>query len=187
MQRCAWALHTSDEMSYHDTEWGMPLHDDQKLFEFLCLEGAQAGLSWRTILAKRSAYRALFHDFSIDTVAAMTDQELHVILQNPGIVRNCLKVYSVRRNAQAVQQLISKHGSLRAFLWSFTGHTPQQPNYQQERDIPTTNDNATQMSKELKRAGCSFVGPTISYAFMQATGMTNDHIITCFRHKEVQL
>lgn len=187
MKRCAWAEGSEEITKYHDEEWGVPLRDDRGLFEFLCLEGAQAGLSWSTILAKREAYRKLFKNFEIDAVAAMTDSELEEVLKDASIVRNRLKVYGVRKNAQAAQNAIAQYGSLTEYLWSFTDGQSINNGFQDMKDIPATTEVSDQMSKTLKQDSFTFVGSTICYAFMQATGMVNDHIIDCFRHEEVQL
>ena len=163
----------------------MPLHDDQKLFELLCLEGAQAGLSWRTVLEKRDGYRELFHQFDIAHCAAMSDDELELILHNPRIIRNRLKVFGVRKNAQAAQRIIAEHSSLNNYLWQFVGGVPQQNAWQQMGDVPTQTDASDAMSKQLKKDDFTFVGSAICYAFMQSSGMVNDHVVSCFRATEV--
>ncbi|HET7931727.1 MAG TPA: DNA-3-methyladenine glycosylase I [Rhodanobacteraceae bacterium] len=177
--RCPWAGDDPAMQAYHDREWGVPVHDDRTLFEFLCLEGAQAGLSWRTILLKRPRYRELFHDFDIARVAAMTDAELARALTDPGIVRNRLKVNAVRTNARAALDAIAHAGSLDAFLWSLAGGKPQRNHFRTPAEVPATTPVSDRMSRELKRRGFRFVGPTICYAFMQATGMVNDHLVGC--------
>ena len=183
-QRCPWG--NSDDMhAYHDTEWGTPLHDDQALFEFLCLEGAQAGLSWRTILLKREHYRRVFHDFEIKRVAAMKERELEKALLDAGIVRNRLKVYPARDNAIAALKVIEEFGSLDAYLWSFVDGKPIRNQWTGQGDVPACTPLSDCMSKDLKKRGFSFVGTTICYAFMQATGMVNDHVVSCFRYKQV--
>ena len=182
--RCAWAQGSQVEQVYHDTEWGVPLYDDQKLFELLCLEGAQAGLSWSTILAKRAGYQQAFYQFEITKVAAMTDAELEALTQDARIVRNRRKIYAVRSNAQAVLRAIRKHGSLQAYLWSLASGAPVQNNWHSARDVPADTATSRAMSAQLKRDGFAFVGPTTCYAFMQAAGMVNDHMMECFRHKE---
>lgn len=186
MRRCSWAEGSELEMAYHDKEWGVPLRDDRSLFEFLCLEGAQAGLSWRTILQKRAAYKELFHNFEIDEVATMTDEELEEILLNPAIIRNRLKVFGFRKNAQAAQNVTSEHGSLTEYVWSFTDGQPINNGFEKMSDIPAVTKISDQMSKTLKQDGFTFVGSTICYAFMQAAGMVNDHLIDCFRFEEVR-
>ncbi|GLQ88925.1 DNA-3-methyladenine glycosylase [Dyella flagellata] len=169
--------------AYHDSEWGVPLHDDQLLFEFLCLEGAQAGLSWRTVLHKRDHYRRAFHDFDMARVAAMKDRELEKLLLDPGLIRNRLKISSVRDNAKAALELVREHGSLDTYLWSFVDGKPVRNTWHSRSDVPATTPASDRMSKALKRRGFRFVGSTICYAFMQATGMVNDHLVECFRHK----
>lgn len=182
--RCSWA-ESSDEMrSYHDQEWGVPIRDDQKLFEFLILEGAQAGLSWATILGRREGYRAAFHDFSIDVVAAMTDDELEALRSDEKIIRNRLKIYGARKNALAAQAAIRTHGSLANYLWSFVSDNTSHKR-QSMAEVPATTEISDAMSKALKKDGFTFVGSIICYAFMQATGMVNDHTTDCFRREEV--
>jgi DNA-3-methyladenine glycosylase I len=185
MQRCHWA--TGDDLlrDYHDTEWGVPLHDDRALFEFLCLEGAQAGLSWRTVLAKRERYREVFHGFEIARVAAMTDRELENLLQDPGIIRNRLKVSATRDNAIAALKVIDEFGSLDGYLWSFVDGRPIRNRWKERGEVPASTELSDRMSKALKKRGFRFVGSTICYAFMQATGMLNDHLTGCFRHRQV--
>jgi DNA-3-methyladenine glycosylase I len=180
--RCPWAGDEPLMQAYHDDEWGVPVHDDRTLFEFLCLEGAQAGLSWRTILLKRAHYRKLFHDFDIARVAAMDDAELARVLADPGIVRNRLKVNAVRTNAVAARDVIARDGSLGQFLWSLAGGKPQRNHFRTPAEVPATTPVAERMSRELKRRGFRFIGPTICYAFMQAVGMVDDHLVGCFRH-----
>lgn len=182
--RCHWASGSDIERDYHDAEWGVPLHDDQALFEFLCLEGAQAGLSWRTVLAKRDNYRRAFHDFDIARVAAMKDRELEKRLLDPGLIRNRLKITSTRGNAIAALKVIDEHGSLDGYLWSFVGGKPIQNRWRERGDVPATTPLSDRMSKDLKKKGFRFVGSTICYALMQATGMVNDHRVDCFRHKQ---
>jgi len=182
--RCAWAQGSQAEQVYHDTEWGVPLYDGQKLFELLCLEGAQAGLSWSTILAKRAGYRQAFHQFEITKVAAMTDAELEALTHDTRIVRNRRKIYAVRGNAQAALRAVRQHGSLQAYLWGLAGGAPMQNNWQNVDDVPADTATSRAMSAQLKRDGFAFVGPTTCYAFMQAAGMVNDHVVGCFRYEE---
>lgn len=182
MQRCHWAGQDPMMCAYHDREWGTPLHDDRALFEFLCLEGAQAGLSWRTVLAKRERYREVFHGFAIDRVAAMSDAELDALMLDAGIIRNRLKISSVRDNARASQAVIAEHGSLDAYLWSFVDGKPIRNAWTDKSQVPATTAHSDRMSKTLKKRGFRFVGSTICYAFMQATGMVDDHTVDCFRH-----
>lgn len=186
MQRCPWANNSDIERAYHDSEWGVPLHDDRRLFEFLCLEGAQAGLSWRTVLDKRAHYRAVFHDFDIQRVAALSDRELAARLRDPGIIRNRMKVHAMRDNARAALEVIAAEGSLDNWLWSLAGGAPQCHRYARREQVPAETERSRQMSKALRQRGFRFVGPTICYAFMQATGMVNDHLTGCFRHAAVQ-
>ena len=181
MHRCPWA--TDDLLAaYHDTEWGVPLHDDRALFEFLCLEGAQAGLSWRTVLDKRENYRRAFHDFEIARCAKLTDRRIETLLGDAGLIRNRMKITSVRDNARAAQEAIDEHGSLEAYLWSFVGGKPIRNAWKSGSQVPAKTDVSDRMSKALSKRGFRFVGSTICYAFMQATGMVDDHLITCFRH-----
>ena len=184
MNRCPWAELSDNERTYHDTEWGVPLYDDQKLFELLCLEGAQAGLSWSMILAKRAGYRQAFYQFDITKVAAMTDAELEALMQNACIVRNRRKIYATRGNAQAALRAASQHGSLQAYLWGLAGGAPVQNHWHTASDVPADTATSRAMSAQLKRDGFAFVGPTTCYAFMQAAGMVNDHVVECFRYRE---
>ena len=184
MNRCPWAELSDNERTYHDTEWGVPLYDDQKLFELLCLEGAQAGLSWSMILAKRAGYRQAFYQFDITKVAAMTDAELEALMQNACIVRNRRKIYATRGNAQAALRAASQHGSLQAYLWGLAGVAPVQNHWHTASDVPADTATSRAMSAQLKRDGFAFVGPTTCYAFMQAAGMVNDHVVECFRYRE---
>jgi DNA-3-methyladenine glycosylase I len=183
-KRCAWAgAGANDRMrAYHDEEWGVPLHDDRRLFEFLCLEGAQAGLSWRTVLDKRDNYRRAFHDFDIAACAELADAQLASLLADPGLIRNRLKIASVRGNARAALEAIGQAGSLDAFLWQFVGGTPVRNAWRSSAEVPATTPASDRMSRELRRRGFRFVGSTICYAFMQATGMVDDHLASCFRH-----
>jgi DNA-3-methyladenine glycosylase I len=184
LARCHWAQ--SDELlrDYHDTEWGIPLHDDRALFEFLCLEGAQAGLSWRTVLGKREHYRKVFHDFEIASVAAMTDRQLEKLLLDPGIIRNRLKVYSMRGNAITALAVVEKFGSLDGYLWSFVDGSAMVNRWETSVDVPASTELSDRMSKAMKKRGFRFVGSTICYSLLQATGMINDHLLGCFRHPD---
>ena len=181
--RCPWAADGELMQAYHDSEWGVPLHDDRLLFEFLCLEGAQAGLSWRTVLHKREHYRRAFHDFDIARVAAMKERELEKLLLDPGLIRNRLKITATRDNARAALEVMDEHGSLDAYLWSFVDGKPVRNAWRTRSDVPASTPASDHMSKSLKKRGFRFVGTTICYAFMQATGMVNDHVVECFRHK----
>jgi DNA-3-methyladenine glycosylase I len=181
--RCHWAANGDPLMrDYHDTEWGVPLHDDRTLFEFLCLEGAQAGLSWRTVLAKRDNYRKAFHRFEISRVAAMTDRELEKLLLDPGIIRNRLKVSAARDNAIAALDVIAEFGSLDVYLWSFVDGKPLRNHWRSQGEVPASTALSDHMSKALKKRGFRFVGTTICYSLLQATGMVDDHLVGCFRY-----
>ncbi len=181
--RCFWAEGGDAAMQeYHDTEWGVPQHDDTALFEFITLEGAQAGLSWRTILVRRQAYRDAFHGFDIARVARMRDPALEKLLTSSGIIRNRQKVWSTRGNAQAALRAAEAHGSLNDYLWSFVDGTPIVNRWTSSAQVPATTPLSDRMSKQLRKDGFNFVGSTICYAFMQATGMVNDHLVGCFRH-----
>ena len=184
--RCEWAGSDPLYVAYHDMEWGVPVHDDRRLFEFLLLEGAQAGLSWITILRKRDAYREAFDQFDPEAIARYDESKVAALLQNPGIVRNRLKVNAFIRNAQATLRLRDEGSTLDDYLWSFVGERPIQNTFQSLSEIPAQTDESVAMSKALAKRGFTFVGPTICYAFMQACGMVNDHVVTCFRHTEVQ-
>jgi len=181
-QRCAWA--SGDRyIAYHDEEWGVPLHDDRALFEFLILEGAQAGLSWSTILNKRENYRKAFDRFDAKKVARYDERKLAALLENEGIVRNRLKVNGAVTNAKAFLAVQKEFGSFDAFIWRFTGGKTIQNRWKDT--IPASTAESDAMSKDLRKRGFTFVGTTICYAFMQATGMVNDHAVTCFRYKEL--
>ena len=182
--RCAWAT-TPLGIAYHDAEWGVPLHDDRRLFEFLILEGAQAGLSWELILRKRDAYRDAFDGFDAVKVAAYDDSKVAELLANPGIVRNRLKVAAAIGNARVFLDAQQEFGSFDAYIWGFVGGSPVRNAWQSLAEIPAKTSESEAMSKELRRRGFRFVGPTICYAFMQATGMVNDHTTGCFRYGEV--
>lgn len=184
-KRCAWAEQNDQERKYHDEEWGVSNYDRQKLFEKLCLEGAQAGLSWDTILKKRGEYRKVFYNFEIEKVAKMTDEELEDILINSEIVKNRLKVFSVRANALAVLEL-EKEQDFSDYIWSFVAGEPIYNSWQNIAEVPAKTEISEKMSKDLKKRGFKFVGPTICYAFMQSMGLVNDHIVSCFRHEEVK-
>ena len=184
MSRCEWASASAVEAKYHDEEWGVPLHDDRLLFEFLILEGAQAGLSWATILNKREAYRQAFDHFDIQKVANYSKEKIESLLQNKGIVRNKLKINAAVNNANRVLEIQAEHGSFDAYIWSFVDGKPIKNQWQKQADIPANTAVSDTMSKSLKQKGFKFIGSTICYAFMQATGMVNDHVISCFRHPE---
>jgi DNA-3-methyladenine glycosylase I len=179
--RCDWAK-SEIMVQYHDEEWGVPLHDDRKLFEFICLEGAQAGLSWETILKKRENYRRAFDNFDPAAIANYGLQKIHQLLDDPGIVRNRLKITSVVKNAQACLAIREEFGTLNKYLWQFAPPRPDRAP-RTLMDVPARTADSDRMSKELKKRGFSFVGSTICYAFMQAVGMVNDHSTKCFRRK----
>ncbi|MFT4796644.1 MAG: DNA-3-methyladenine glycosylase I [Candidatus Azotimanducaceae bacterium] len=181
-QRCDWCQGDPLYEAYHDEEWGVPLRDDQKLFEFMILEGAQAGLSWITVLRKRENYRHAFWDFNPEKIATFDKRAKHKLLNNEGIIRNRLKIDSAVNNAQRFLEVQSK-GSFSQFLWQFVDGQPIQNQYESMSDVPATTDRSDLMAKTLKKAGFNFVGSTICYALMQATGMVNDHLVTCPRHK----
>jgi DNA-3-methyladenine glycosylase I len=184
--RCSWAEGGDAAMlAYHDQEWGVPHRDDVALFELLTLEGAQAGLSWRTILARRGEYRRAFHNFDIARVAAMRDASLEKLLQSSGIIRNRLKIWSTRDNARTALDVIEEHGSLNAYLWSFVDGKPLVNRWENMKQVPAKTELSDRMSKALAKRGFRFVGSTICYAFMQATGMVNDHLVDCFRHEQL--
>ena len=186
MIRCTWCGDNPLYISYHDDEWGVPLHDDRLLFEFLILEGAQAGLSWITILKKRVNYRKAFHNFNCEKVAAYNEKDVERLLADAGIVRNRLKINSSFRNARAVLRIKEEFGSLDSYLWDFMDGTPKQNEWKTLAEIPATTQMSDKISKDLKKRGLNFVGSTICYAFMQATGMVNDHTTDCFRHEEIR-
>jgi DNA-3-methyladenine glycosylase I len=183
--RCEWAGDDPLMVAYHDEEWGVPSHDDRHLFEILTLEGAQAGLSWSTILRKREGYRDAFAGFDVERVARFTDRRVERLLEDPRIVRNRLKVTSTIANAACVVAVQEEFGSFDAYLWRFVDGVPLQSRHRTLRDLPAETPLARELSRDLKRRGFRFVGPTICYAFMQAVGLVNDHVIGCFRHAEV--
>jgi DNA-3-methyladenine glycosylase I len=180
--RCAWAQ-SELAIPYHDKEWGVPVHDDRVLFEFLILEGAQAGLSWETILNKRENYRAAFDDFDPRKVAAYNPKKMAQLLKNPGIIRNRLKIASAVRNAQALLEVQKEFGSFHRYIWQFVEGRPRQNSWKSMSQVPPRTPQSDAMSKALKKRGFNFVGSTICYAFMQAVGLVNDHTVQCFRHK----
>lgn len=184
LQRCPWAEGSPLEAAYHDREWGVPVHDDRTLFEFLTLEGAQAGLSWSTILNKREGYRRAFADFDPQKVARFTQKRIEKILADPGIVRNKLKVNSAVTNARAFLEVQEEYGSFCDYIWGFVDGRPRQNRPRKQSDVPATSPESDAMSKDMRQRGFRFVGSTILYAHMQATGMVNDHLVGCFRHKE---
>ena len=181
MNRCTWAK-DEPNLTYHDKEWGRAQHDDQKLFEFLILEGAQAGLSWVTILKRRDGYRKAFSDFDVLKVSKFTQKRVEKLLQDESIIRNKLKVNSAINNAKAFLKVQVEFGSFDKYLWGFVNHKPIKNKFKKLSDIPASTEISEKLSKDLKKRGFNFVGPTICYALMQATGMVNDHTIQCFMH-----
>ena len=186
MTRCPWCSSDPLYCEYHDREWGLPVHDDRHLFEMLVLEGAQAGLSWLTILRKRQNYRLAFANFEIEKVAAYTAEDCRRLLADPGIVRNRLKIESAVKNARGALLIQEEFGSLAAYLWQFVGSRPRQNCWQTMAQIPARTEQSDAMARDLKKRGFNFVGSTICYAFMQAVGMVNDHLADCFRHEEIK-
>jgi DNA-3-methyladenine glycosylase I len=182
--RCEWAQNET-MIAYHDHEWGVPIHDERDLFEFLILEGAQAGLSWSTILNKRDNYRVAFDDFIPATVACYDTARVEVLLSNPGIVRNRRKVEAAVGNARSFLEVQAEYGSFDAYIWSFVGGEPRQNAWRTLSEIPALTTESEAMSKALKKRGFKFVGPTICYAFMQAVGLVNDHTVDCFRYPDL--
>ena len=186
LTRCAWAREDNELMRrYHDEEWGVPSRDDRHLFEMLTLEGAQAGLSWQTILNKRENYRRAFDGFDYEKIARYSDKKVERLLADPGIVRNRLKIAATIDNAQAFISVREEIGSFDAYIWRFIGGQPKRNRFRSLRDVPASTPESDAMSKDLRKRGFRFVGSTICYAFMQATGMVNDHEISCFRYGEV--
>lgn len=185
--RCAWAAKGGDlDIAYHDAEWGVPVHDDTRLFEFLTLEGAQAGLSWTTILRKRENYRAVFDGFDVTRIAQYTDSKVAELLADPGIVRNRLKVASTVSNARAFLEVQAAFGSFDAYLWRFVDGSPVVNRWRTMTDVPASTPASDALSKDLSKRGFRFVGTTIMYAFMQAVGMVNDHTTDCFRYRQMR-
>jgi DNA-3-methyladenine glycosylase I len=183
MNRCGWVNQDPLYIDYHDHEWGVPVYDDQLLFEYLNLEGAQAGLSWYTILKKRENYRKAFDNFDAKKIILYDEQKINELLQNEGIVRNKLKINAVITNARAFLKVLEEFGSFSGYIWSFVGGKPIHNHYKNLSEVPATTDISDCLSKDLKKRGFKFVGSTICYAFMQATGMVNDHIESCFCYK----
>jgi len=185
-KRCAWCAGNALQTAYHDREWGVPVHDDRRLFEFLILEGAQAGLSWDTILKKRGNYRRAFADFDAKKVARFGRKECAALMKNPGIVRNRLKIESAVTNAAAFLAVQREFGSFDRYIWRFVGGKPRRNRWRAMKQVPASTPESDAMSKDLKKRGFRFVGSTICYAFMQATGMVNDHLVTCFRYRRIR-
>lgn len=184
MNRCIWAGTDPQMVAYHDTEWGVPVYEDNKLFEFLCLEGAQAGLSWSTVLKKRERYREIFNRFNVATIAKYTKQQVDIFVQDPGIIRNRAKIESCINNAKLVSKIADEFGSFSNYIWKFVD-APITNTFESTKDIPSYTELSKQISKDMKKRGFKFIGPTIIYAFMQAIGVVNDHEISCFRYSEI--
>ncbi len=184
--RCSWAEGDPLYTAYHDTEWGVPVHDDRTLFEFLILEGAQAGLSWLTVLKKRENYRTAFDNFNAEKIARYGEARIAELLTNKGIIRNRLKIAAAVANAKAFLAAQDEFGSFDTYIWQFTEGSTIQNEWRNWQDIPAETKESASMSNDLKKRGFSFVGPTICYAHMQATGMVNDHVVGCFRHLELK-
>ncbi|MFQ5708261.1 MAG: DNA-3-methyladenine glycosylase I [bacterium] len=183
--RCEWCQSDPLYIAYHDHEWGVPQHDDRKQFEMLILEGAQAGLSWLTILKRRENYRKAFDDFDAEKIAEYDDRKIAELLANEGIIRNRLKIRAAVQNARAFLAVQEEFGSFDAYIWQFVGGRPRKNAWKSLQELPAKTAESEAMSKDLKKRGFTFVGPTICYAHMQATGMVNDHVVSCFRYEEV--
>jgi len=183
--RCEWARSDPLYTAYHDEEWGVPEHDDRRLFEFMLLDGAQAGLSWLTILKKRENYRKAFDGFDPERVARFGERKMRALLADGGIIRNRLKIMSAIQNAKAYLEVQREFGSFDAYIWRFVGGKPRRNSWRTLREIPARTPESESMSKDLRKRGFNFVGPVICYAFMQAAGMVNDHVVSCFRHEQV--
>ena len=186
MKRCDWANRSELELSYHDHEWGVETHDDRTLFEFLVLEGAQAGLSWSTILRKREGYRRAFDNFDARKISRYSEKTVSRLLSNPEIIRNRLKIKAVIANAREFLLVQKEFGSFDRYIWQFVNGKPIRNSWRKMTEIPSSTPESDAMSKDLKRRGFKFIGPTICYAFMQAVGMANDHVVDCFRYKELE-
>jgi DNA-3-methyladenine glycosylase I len=184
--RCEWGTVSQLYIDYHDNEWGVPVHDDRKLFEFLILEGAQAGLSWETVLNKRENYRKAFNDFDPVKISRYGDKKVETLLENKGIIRNRLKITSAINNAKRFLEVRKEFGTFDAYIWQFVNGKPITNRFKSIQEIPATTKESDAMSKDLKKRGFKFAGPTICYAHMQATGMVNDHVVGCFRYKEIK-
>ena len=184
--RCEWGTVSQLYIDYHDNEWGVPVHDDRMLFEFLVLEGAQAGLSWETVLKKRENYRKAFSDFDPVKVSSYGDKKIEALMGNKGIIRNRLKIASAVNNAKRFLEVQKEFGTFDAYIWQFVNGKPITNRFKSMQEIPATTKESDAMSKDLKKRGFKFVGPTICYAHMQATGMVNDHVVGCFRYKEIK-
>lgn len=185
LNRCGWCLSSELYMEYHDNEWGKPLYDDRMLFEFLVLESFQSGLSWITILNKRENFRQAYDNFDIDIVANYNDDKFEELMNNSGIIRNSAKIDASINNAKLVKQIQSQHGSFQKYIWEFVGGKPIKNKWGSLSQVPSQTDLSIKMSKQMKKEGFKFLGPTTCYSFMQATGMVNDHLKTCFRYNQV--
>lgn len=183
VERCQWSTKHQHEQDYHDNEWGVPVYDDRHLFEMLTLEGAQAGLSWSTVLAKRTGYKKAFCNFDIEAVANYSSQKIEALKSDSSIVRNKLKIASTISNAQAIIKVQNEFGSFSKYLWSFVNHKSVQNNFATYDEVPASTELSDRLSKDLKKRGFKFTGTTICYAYMQGIGMVNDHVLSCFRHK----
>ena len=186
MKRCDWANSNPLETEHHDNEWGVPIHDDRLLFEMLILESAQSGLSWTTILQKRAGYLQAFDNFDAKKIAKYSDKKVEQLLQNPGIVRHKQKINATVENAKQFLKIQSEYGSFDTYIWSFVEAKPINNSWKKQSDVPAKTQTSDAMSKDLKKRGFKFVGPTTCYAYMQATGMVNDHLVSCFRYSEVK-
>ena len=186
MIRCGWCGSNPLYIAYHDDEWGVPVHDDRRLFEMLILEGAQAGLNWLTILRKREQYRRAFEGFDIERIAVYSEVDLRRLMADPGIVRNRLKIEAAIGNARGVSDIKESFGSFDSFIWSYVDYTPRQNAWKSLHELPARTELSDRLSKDLKKRGFNFVGPTICYALMQAVGMVNDHTVDCFRYDQVK-
>ena len=186
IKRCSWCGSDPLYLAYHDEEWGIPVHDDRRLFEMLILEGAQAGLSWLTILKKRENYRQAFHQFDPDKIARYGANDIQRLMQDAGIVRNRLKIEATVKNARAFLHICEEYSSFAEYLWNYVDGVPIINSWQQLSDIPAHTSLSDQLSKDLKKRGCNFVGSTICYAFMQAVGLVNDHTVDCFRYLQIK-
>ncbi|MFX1567067.1 MAG: DNA-3-methyladenine glycosylase I [Promethearchaeota archaeon] len=186
VKRCAWAGDDPQMIEYHDKEWGTPIHDDHLLFEFLILEGAQAGLSWSTILKKRENFRTAFDNFDYIKIAKYSEEKVELLMQNEGIIRNRLKINAVIANGKAFLHVQKEFGSFDKYIWKFVNNKTMDNKFKELSELPSKTIQSEQMSKDLKKRGFKFVGPTICYAFMQAVGMVNDHVIDCFRYQEIK-
>ncbi|MDZ7802985.1 DNA-3-methyladenine glycosylase I [Thiohalophilus sp.] len=184
-KRCGWAGPEQIYLDYHDHEWGVPVFDDRTLFEFLILEGAQAGLSWITVLKKRDAYRRLFHNFDAEKIARFSSSKIERLLQNPDIIRNRLKIEATVNNARAFLHVKEQYENFSSYIWQFVDGQPVQNHWKTDQQVPSSTTTSQIMSRDLKQRGFRFVGPTICYAYMQAVGMVNDHVTACYRHNEV--